>query len=696
MADTPRGRVETLAQAPGGVTLAGWTFDPDSPTTSLTVYLYIDAKLSAIRADKPRPDVAAAYPGIGPNHGFNATIRLAEGQHHICAVAANISYGANKTLACATLTLRYTPTTILTAVTPSATGVHVTGWATDPDTTAAIVVRVSADGTQLTQLTADDLGVTHSGHNFAVALTLKSGAHSICAVGVNVAFGAGNGTVACQSVTLRLNPFGRFESLARAPGSVNLVVGGWAIDPDTSSPIKITLSLDGAAPTVAVADSSRPDVASVYPQYGTLHGYSLILAASDGEHTLCVSAVNVSGGTANTSLGCRVINAVHPVVPAAPRSVRAVAGWGSAAVSWIKPASDGGAPVTGYTVTAVPGGATVTVPGRLMTANVTGLASSTRYTFTVVASNVVGRSAPSTSPAVTTPAGPPPQTTPAPISTSRYIRNIFGSSSTDLSKMRAEGAADALANPSGHSYVILLDIGGQDQADQGVVLSATTRFVSYADLVRDLDAYVDGYASQHKPNAPTAIAIGTNNDMDVSSSSGATWARTVVNPVRAHAALYAGVGIAGANDIEPGFRATYTQSKAWLAGYYSATLAKFVFNGSADGCAWTATGRACNNGWTMAGLYSLSAASRIISLPQIYNNTMAAQWKYISLTGIAGGGPRINFGGALTEFTACAQAGGCGSLTGNNAWIQLWQQLQSSPALKVASLPYSTDLRIDR
>ena len=83
-------------------------------------------------------------------------------------------------------------------------------------------------------------------------------------------------------------------------------------------------------------------------------------------------------------------------------------------------------------------------------------------------------------------------------------------------------------------------------------------------------------------------------------------------------------------------------------------------------------------------------------MPQIYNNTMAAQWKYISLTGVAARQPRINFGGALTEWTACSQSGGCGSLTGHEAWTAMWNQLQSVPALHIGSLPYSTDLRIDR
>jgi hypothetical protein len=85
----------------------------------------------------------------------------------------------------------------------------------------------------------------------------------------------------------------------------------------------------------------------------------------------------------------------------------------------------------------------------------------------------------------------------------------------------------------------------------------------------------------------------------------------------------------------------------------------------------------------------------MINLPQIYNTTMAAQWRYISLTGVRAHHPRINFGGALTEWTACRQAGSCGSLTGSSAWRAMWSQLRAEPALRPNSLPYSTDLRID-
>jgi hypothetical protein len=366
-------------------------------------------------------------------------------------------------------------------------------------------------------------------------------------------------------------------------------------------------------------------------------------------------------------------------------------------VSWTAPSSDGGAPWSKFVITASPGGASTTTGPSSLTATVTGLSPSTTYTFTVVAVNIVGASPATKSPAVTTQATPPPQTSPAPISTSRYIRNISGATSTDLSTMNAEGQADANANPSGHAYLILLDIGGQDQVGGGVLLSATTRFVSYGNLVKDLDAYVDGYHAKQKPSAPIVIAFGTNNDVDVSSSSGVTWATSVVNQVRAHAQSYIGITIAGADDMEPGFSATVTQTRSWLSGYLGATSAPFVFNGSADGCSWTTTGAGCNNGWRMSDLYWLSAGAsptRMINLPQIYNNTMAAQWKYLSLTGIVQSSPPIHFGGPLTEWTACTQSP-CFSLTGNEAWTQLWGQLRSDSRTSVSSLPYSTDLRID-
>jgi hypothetical protein len=641
---------------------------------------------------------------VNNGYGYDATYKIGTGMippgtHNICVDGYNAGpFGSNRRLACKSIATDYNPKSAITSITRQSPGYLVTGWASDPDTAGPIHAIITTDGKSSVDVVAARLGRSHSRHIFAIIVPAINGRHSVCAYGVNVSFGSGNGAATCTTILLNFNPAGAFEHVVRAPGSTDLRVTGWALDPDTTRPIAVRVSVDGKVVGSPVAAQPRPDIAMRYPVYGPAHGFYLRTRASDGEHRVCVTAVNVRGGTGDTSLGCRIINAVHPQVPSAPTVTGATGGYGSAIVTWTAPARDGGAPWTSYTITSSPDGRRVTVLSRNLSATVTGLGSNRHYSFNVVANNVAGSSPAGHSRIIVTKSIPPPQNTPAPISTSRYIRNITVASAAEVAMMRREGAADAAHNPSGHAYLILLDIGGQ--AAGGVVLSATTRFVSYANLVKDVNAYVDGYASAQRPSAPVVIAIGTNNDMDVSAASGASWARSAVNPVAAHAARLPGLRIVGANDIEPGFRGTYAQTNAWLRGYLGATSLPFVFNGSADGCAWTATARACNNGWTMAGLYQLSAGAgpgRLVNLPQIYNNTMAAQWKYISLTGVGQRRPRINFGGALTEWTACAQVGGsCGSLTGVNAWRQMWAQLQSHPSLRVASLPYSTDLRIDR
>lgn len=93
--------------------------------------------------------------------------------------------------------------------------------------------------------------------------------------------------------------------------------------------------------------------------------------------------------------------------PIAPSGVTAVAGNSQATVGWVAPKNDGGSRITSYTVTASPGGATVTTTGAL-TAVLTGLTNGTTYTFTVTATNAIGNSPASTPSTPITPAVPGP------------------------------------------------------------------------------------------------------------------------------------------------------------------------------------------------------------------------------------------------------------------------------------------------
>ncbi len=74
-------------------------------------------------------------------------------------------------------------------------------------------------------------------------------------------------------------------------------------------------------------------------------------------------------------------------VPSAPTGVTAVAGNAQAAVSWTAPSSNGGAAITSYTVTSVPGAVTATAPAGTTSATVTGLTNGTDYRFYVTAAN---------------------------------------------------------------------------------------------------------------------------------------------------------------------------------------------------------------------------------------------------------------------------------------------------------------------
>lgn len=80
--------------------------------------------------------------------------------------------------------------------------------------------------------------------------------------------------------------------------------------------------------------------------------------------------------------------------PGAPTNVTASAGDASAVVSW-SPGPDNGSPITGYTVTASPGGVTTNLGAAATSTTIGGLTNGTAYTFTVRATNALGDGPPS-------------------------------------------------------------------------------------------------------------------------------------------------------------------------------------------------------------------------------------------------------------------------------------------------------------
>ena len=110
-----------------------------------------------------------------------------------------------------------------------------------------------------------------------------------------------------------------------------------------------------------------------------------------------VSATNANGTSAFSAQS----NTITPPgigVPSAPTGATAVAGDTQAFVTWTVSSSNGGSPITSYTVTSNPGGIVVTVPPPSFGSNtdsalIGGLTNGVSYTFTVHATNLAGDSA---------------------------------------------------------------------------------------------------------------------------------------------------------------------------------------------------------------------------------------------------------------------------------------------------------------
>jgi hypothetical protein len=104
VSSTPRGYLDVLRGGDGFARLAGWAFDPDSPAP-VTIQIVADGQLVyEVGAMEPRPDIAALFPGEGPNHGFHFDVGLHPGQHTLCAYATGIPPGPpNVLLGCAVL-----------------------------------------------------------------------------------------------------------------------------------------------------------------------------------------------------------------------------------------------------------------------------------------------------------------------------------------------------------------------------------------------------------------------------------------------------------------------------------------------------------------------------------------------------------------------------------------------------------------
>ncbi|HEX9682607.1 MAG TPA: zinc-dependent metalloprotease family protein [Acidimicrobiales bacterium] len=163
--ELPKGEITLLSRHPDGARVKGWAIDPDT-STPIRVHVYVDgvgkASVEASLTSPPISDgtLQANWTDDGTHHGFSAVAAgLAAGTRNVCAYGINVlNGGLNPQLGCQTITISNKPVGKITSQTTGAGGATgtLTGWALDPDTTAAINIRATLNGVTLAPDTAAD------------------------------------------------------------------------------------------------------------------------------------------------------------------------------------------------------------------------------------------------------------------------------------------------------------------------------------------------------------------------------------------------------------------------------------------------------------------------------------------------------------------------------------------------------------
>ncbi len=164
-----------------------------------------------------------------------------------------------------------------------------------------------------------------------------------------------------------------------SPPPANAVVGG-SYQPTATgggSGHSVTFSIETASSTAGACSIDTTTATVSFTGTGTC-----ILNANQNGDTNHTPATQVQQSI--------TVSPARVTVPGAPTDLVATAGDGSVTVAFTLPTSIGGAPITGYTVTATGGGSTKTATGTTSSITVTGLTNGTTYTLTVTAANSAG------------------------------------------------------------------------------------------------------------------------------------------------------------------------------------------------------------------------------------------------------------------------------------------------------------------
>ena len=315
--------------------------------------------------------------------------------------------------------------------------------------------------------------------------------------------------------------------------------------------------------TVTAAPGGASESVSGDVERATLEGL-----VNGTAYTFTVVATNVAGASARSVASDEVTPAGVPDQVGKPT---VTAGDGSVAVSWSKVGGNG-TPVTGYTVTAAPGGAVATVAGDVTEVTLRDLDNGTSYSFVVVATNKVGDSAPSPRSLSVTPRA-------APVAPTDVVARA-GVNSARVSWAHDFGYT---ATDSSRSYLVTASPGGAacESTTHACTVPGLSNGKTYTFSVVARDGY--GASPASAPSSPVTPVADTT--APVLASSSVTPGRVAATGGRVEVELRITDDVSGLR--ESGFPVVVTFSKRTGNGSFG-----FTSLGRASGDAYDGTYRA--------------------------------------------------------------------------------------------------------
>lgn len=253
-AHNPFGRLDSVSSPEAGViAISGWAADPDQKNGPLTVHVYRGTKyLGPVKADKSRPDVAAAYPGYGSSLGYSERLSVdAAGELEICTYAINVGQGSvNSQLGCKKIQVADPkPFGRLDEVTGLAgQRAYVRGWVADPNLKQGpLIAHFYANDKYLGPLTANvsrpDVAAAYPGYgsNLGYSGTIDlpmDGTVKLCSYGINAGAGWANSQLGCKTVTVPHELSGTTPTIsgsAQVGSKLTASTGTWRPSPVTLS-----------------------------------------------------------------------------------------------------------------------------------------------------------------------------------------------------------------------------------------------------------------------------------------------------------------------------------------------------------------------------------------------------------------------------------------------------------------------------